>query len=161
MALDLEGRRRARCDFKDCPFDAKVIDLTGGDFVVEADKVFHGSCYATRAGRREERAGDRQKREADEALDAEVAKVRRDRELAAAQATYDAQVAAWKAENPGRTDHPFGPRPGSAPASVASASVAEVTRARLDQGAPPARALTAGDMPDPEVGTFATPGVPG
>lgn len=157
MALDLEGRRRARCDFKDCPFDAKVIDLTAGDFVTEGDKVFHGSCYATRQGNRAERADVKAKRDADAALDADVAKVRRDRELAAAQAQYDAQVDAWKAENPGRTDHPFGPRPGSAPVS---ASVAEITDARTD--APAALVGThGGDMPRPAVGTFATPGVPG
>lgn len=158
MALDLDGRRLAKCALgKDCPFDAAVIDLTAGSFVTQGNDVYHAACYDVKTATKTERADVKAKRQADEALAAELAKARADRELAAAQAAYDAQVKAWQDANPGQPQ-PFGPRPTKA--GPVSASVAEVTSARVD--APPApRHAPAGDMPAPAVDTFATPGVPG
>lgn len=79
MALD-PNRTRAECAWKDCPFDAKVIDLTAGGFVEVGSNVFHASCYAASRGEQATPPAVKAARDADAALDAKVAAVRRKRE---------------------------------------------------------------------------------
>jgi hypothetical protein len=120
MALDLEGRRRAKCGWRDCPYPAKVIDLTAGQFVEDptADKAFHQACYEAKQGAQAERADRRQKRLADEALDKEYADAVAAQRLAADVAAWQARKDAWDADA-SHAGRPFpDPKPGSTPAAV-------------------------------------------
>lgn len=160
---DLTGRTLAECASSACPFPGKVIDLTAGAFVTDATGAWHSSCYAEKAAPKANEANVNAARVEDAKLADRRDKAIASDALAAAQAAYDAQVAAWQKEYPGQP-HPFGPRPS---AKSAARGVDELTAARADVAAPDGHAPVpvgpprGGDMPPPPAGTHATPGVPG
>lgn len=137
MALDPD-RTRARCKWKDCPFDAKVIDLTAGGFVEQADgDVYHAACYAAKQGQRAETAARRAARDADAALDAEVAAVRQKRadDAAAAAAAEQARLSGQVPTGAAVAGTPTAPT-APAPAQGASGTAPLVTSSTAQPAIP-------------------------